>query len=391
MIRFSCERLILNEALAAASRAASGRPAHDGLPRSLHVEARGKDAKGSLVITGSDTDFSLVTSVDANVSSAGACLIDARIFSDIVRRLSSEDVEIAVDDQYQAAITCGASEFSIAALSAERYTAVPDVEVSRSVTMPQPDLKRLIGLTSYAVSVNETRGVHTGVLFDGKTGSLTLVALDGHRMAVAETEMENEEAFRFVAHASPVSELERLLGTDEEQTVTVEIGRRFARFDLGRTQVIARLLEGEFLQYENSLPSDCAFSVRADTKALIQSIERVALLISDKLKNPVRLQFDGKEKNAPALRLSCVTGLGKAADSLPVDIEGSEGLEIGFNHRYLLDALRRAPDERIELRLNGPLQPLLVVAAPDGGEASDGEKYDAGYRFLILPVRLNME
>ncbi|MCL2030106.1 MAG: DNA polymerase III subunit beta [Oscillospiraceae bacterium] len=385
MIRFVCDRLTLNEALGAASRVASGRPGHDGLPRSLHLEARGKGAKGSLVITGSDTDYSLVTSVEADVSAGGACLIDARIFSDIVRRLSGDTVEMAVDNQYQAAITCDASEFSIAALSAERYTAVPDVDASRSVVMPQPDLKRLIGLTAYAVSVNETRGVHTGVLFDGKPDSLTLVALDGHRMAVAESAADNPEPFRFVAHASPVSELERLLSADEEQTVNLEIGRRFARFDLGRTQVIARLLDGEFLQYENSLPAECTLSARVDTRALVQSIERVALLISDKLKNPVRLQFDDGQGD-PALRMSCVTGLGKAADSLPVELEGKGGLEIGFNHRYLLDALRRAPDERVELRLNGPLQPLLMVGAPDEDGAAG-----AGYRYLILPVRLNME
>lgn len=382
MISFTCDRQILNEALSAASRVASGRAAHDGTPKSLHLTAAGD----SLTITGSDSNYSLVTSLTADIPSGqeGACLIDARILSDMVRRFSGEDVSVKIDDQYQAVIASGQSEFSIMALSAERYTAVPEVDSTRTVSLSQPVLKRLISLVSYAVSINETRGVHTGILFDGKADLLTLVALDGHRMAVADTAMENEESFRFVAHASPVSEIERLLGGDEEQTVTIEIGRRYAKFDLGQTQIVARLLDGEFLQYENSMPKTHSVSAGIDARSMVQSIERVSLLISDKLKNPIRLKF-----SKGRLDMSCATGLGRAFDALDVESEGE--IEIGFNHRYLLDALRHATDDTLELQMNGPLQPMLIVPRETAKEDGQAAPKDGSYRFLILPVRLNVE
>ena len=371
MIRFSCERASLNDALAMASRVVSGRAAPDGMSKSLLLEV----SAGNLTITGSDTDYSLITSIDAEIESGqeGAFLIDAKILSDIVRRLSGEEVSVSVDDQYQAVITSELSEFSIMALSAERYAAVPEVDGTRELSVSQPMLKRLIGLTSFAVSANESRGVHTGVLFDVKPDCLTLVALDGHRMAVADERMENPAEYSFVAHASPVSEVERLLGQDEEQTVSIRVGHRYALFDLVHTRIVARLLEGDFLKYENALPAEYSLSAKVSARAMVQSVERVALLISDKLKNPIRLKFgDG------ALRMSCATGLGKAYDSLSVESDGE--LEIGFNHRYLLDALRRAVDDELEMRMSGPLSPMLLLPAEN-----------PSYRFLILPVRLNVE
>lgn len=368
MIEFTCERDLLCDALTSASRASSSRPHADGTPRSLHVVAE----KGTLTVTGSDMDFSLTTSLPAQVRAEGACLIDAKMITDIVRRLNGEEVGIRVDDQYQTVISCGQSEFTIMALSADRYSPLPPVEHPRVMEFSQAGLKKLIGLTVFAVSTSESKGIHTGVLFDLTGDTLTLVALDGHRMAVARMPMETEIC-DFVVHASPVAEIERLLSAEDEPIVTLQIGRNYALFDLGGTQIVARLLEGEFLKYKNSIPSVSTLSAVVDTRKMIQSVERVSLLISDKLKNPLRLKF-----SEDSLHMSCATGLGKAWDVLPVESGGE--MEIGFNNRYLLDALRHATDETLRLQCNGPLAPMLLLP-PEGDE----------YVFLILPVRLSVE
>lgn len=368
MMEFTCERSVLSEALASAARASSSRPYADGTPRGLHLVAD----QHTLTITGSDMDFSLTTSLSAQIRKEGSCLIDAKIITDIVRRLDGDEVKISVDNQYQAVISCDQSEFTIMALSAERYSALPAVENLRSVKISQADLKRLIGLTVFAVSTSESKGIHTGVLFDLTGDTLALVGLDGHRMALARMPLESEVC-DFVVHAAPVAEIERLLMDDAELTVTLQVGRNYALFDLGHTQIVARLLEGEFLKYKNSIPSACTLSAVIDKKRMVQSVERVSLLINDKLKNPIRLKFS--ENN---LHMSCATGLGKAWDILPVESAGE--LEIGFNNRYLLDALRHATDDTLRLNCNNSLSPMLLLP-PEGDD----------YLFLILPVRLSVE
>ncbi|MDR1736250.1 MAG: DNA polymerase III subunit beta [Oscillospiraceae bacterium] len=368
MIKLTCDRQILNEALTSASRVVSTRAAQEYM-KGILLEA----ADGILTITGSDTDISLKTAMDANVSESGSCVIEARILSDIVRRLSGDEVVLEVDAQYQAVIRCDLSEFSIMSLPADKYSVIPDINETRSLTLAQPVLKRLLGLTSFAVSQNDTRGIHTGVLFDIETEKITLVALDGHRMSIGRAPLENGDPGSFVVHAGPLDEIERILSSDEEDNVQIRVGPRHVCFELGQTAVTARLLEGEFLKYKNSIPVNNSFKSRIDVKGMIQSVERVSLLINDKLKNPIRMAFEGE-----TLRLSCITGLGKASDSLTVEPGGT--LEIGFNNRYILDALRHCPEEELLIECNGPLTPFLFLPA-EGDE----------YLFLILPVRLSVE
>jgi len=163
-----------------------------------------------------------------------------------------------------------------------------------------------------------------------------------------------------------------MLSNDEEKNAVVHIGTRHILFELENTTVVSRLLEGEFLKYKNSIPRSNSFTSKADTKALLSAVESVSILIDDKLKNPIRMKFD-----QDAVRISCATGRGRGFES--ISVHGGE-LEIGFNHRYILDALRHVPNVEVRMEAGGPLSAFLFLP-PEGED----------YLFMVLPVRLKAE
>jgi DNA polymerase-3 subunit beta len=197
------------------------------------------------------------------------------------------------------------------------------------------------------------------------------VALDGHRLALSGAAEKSEEAFSCVLPAVSLRELERMLSGDEESTVTLHIGSRHVLVDLTGLTLITRVMEGEFFKYKTGIPKSGGFSAVLEIKPAIQALERVGLLITEKLKSPVRLHFsDGR------LTVGCQTAMGRAQDDIPC--ECGDELEIGFNHRYLLDALRHMEGERFRFETSGPISPCLML--PESDEDT---------MFMVLPVRLS--
>ncbi|MDR0293956.1 MAG: DNA polymerase III subunit beta [Oscillospiraceae bacterium] len=362
-----CRQDLLNTALGHAARAVSSRAVGEML-KGLLLECR----DGALTVTGNDLEMGIVAVVPADVLTAGAVVLDARMVCEMVRRAPGGDVEISVNERYMAHIQCGASVFDVTALPSENYPVLPEVSGLRSLTLPQAVLKRLLGMTLFSVSEAETRHIHTGVLFDAEPERLTLVALDGHRLALSHVGREGEgEPFSAVLPAVSLRELERMLESDEEARVTLHIGARHVLVDLTGLTLITRVMEGEFFKYKTGIPKTGTFTAVLDIKPLISALERVGLLITEKLKNPVRLVFgDGK------LTVNCQTALGRAQDDVPC--ECADELEIGFNHRYLLDALRRMEGERFRFETSGPISPCLML--PESDEDT---------LFMVLPVRLS--
>ncbi|MCL1806675.1 MAG: DNA polymerase III subunit beta [Oscillospiraceae bacterium] len=362
-----CPQNLLNTALGHAARAVSSRAVGEML-KGLLLECKGD----SLTVTGNDLEMGIVASVPAEIKTEGAVVLDARMICEMVRRAPGGDVEISVNERYMANITCGASVFDVTALPPENYPVLPEVSGLRSLTMPQAALKRLLGLTLFSVSDAETKHIHTGLLFDAEPGKLQLVALDGHRLATSHIPQEDiEEAYSAVLPAVSLRELERMLEGGEEAQVALHIGARHVLIDLTGLTLVTRVMEGEFFKYKTGIPKSGSFSASLEVKPLIQALERVGLLITEKLKNPVRLAFaDGK------LTVNCQTALGRAQDDIPC--ECAEELEIGFNHRYLLDALRHMEGERFRFETSGAISPCLML--PESDEDT---------LFMVLPVRLS--
>ena len=367
MIHFSCEKVLLQSAIAICSRAVAQKssiPALEGLL--LHVEDQ-------LTISGYNMQTGIRTKVPADITETGEIVLNARLFSDIIRRMPDDIVTFSADDKLTVRLTCGDASFDILGLSAGDYPELPEVEDEYSVTIQQKNLRAMIEETAFAVSTNESRPVHTGALFEINEKGLTMVAVDGFRLAIRREPLEKIEggAFSFVAPGFALNEVKNICG-DTEDSATFTLGKRHILFEIGSTELICRRLEGEFLDYKNAIPRKNPISVIADTKSLINSIDRVSVVISDKLKSPVRCVFEHDK-----VRLSAKTGNGEAKDVCHLSGDGQD-LEIGFNNRYLMEALRYAPADTVKIELNTGVSPAIIV--PVEGEEN--------FLYMVLPVRL---
>ena len=245
-----------------------------------------------------------------------------------------------------------------------------------SVSIQQRTLKAMINQTSFAVSTNESRPVHTGSLFEVDDKGLTVVSVDGFRLALRREPLERIDggSFRFVAPGAALKEVENICA-DSDDLITVIQGKRHLLFEAGSTQLICRRLEGEFLNYRTAIPRTNPICVEVENKAMLESLDRVSVVISEKLKSPVRCVFE-----ADRVYLSAKTGNGEAKDICAVSGDGA-GLEIGFNNRYLMDALRYAPAERVRMELNTSVSPCIIT--PVSGEDN--------FLYMVLPVRLKAQ
>ena len=363
MIKFSCEKVFLQNAIAVTSRAVAQKssiPALEGLL--IHADQQ-------LTISGYNMQTGIRTNVFANVVEGGDIVLNARLFGDIIRRMPDDMITFTADEKMMVHVSCGDADFDILGLSAADYPELPEVEDEYAVSMKQSVLRRMIEEVAFAVSTNESRPVHTGALFEIENMCLNMVAVDGFRLAFRREKLEKLEggAFSFVCPGSALNEVKSICG-DTEDLVTVTLGKRHILFEIGDTQLICRRLEGEFLDYKNAIPRKNPIQIVAETKALIESIDRVSVVISDKLKSP----FDHDK-----VMLSAKTGNGEAKDVCRVSGDGDK-LEIGFNNRYLMEALRYAPADKVKIELNTGVSPAIIV--PVEGEEN--------FLYMVLPVRL---
>ena len=299
MIKFSCEKVLLQSAIAVTSRAVAQKssiPALEGLL--IHADQQ-------LTVSGYNMQTGIRTRVTADVVSGGDIVLNARLFGDIIRRMPDDVVTFTADDRMMVHLSCGDADFDILGLSAADYPDLPDVEDEFSISLQQRTLRAMIEEVAFAVSTNESRPVHTGTLFEINEKGLTMVAVDGFRLAIRREKVEKIDggAFSFVAPGSALNEVKSIC-SDVEDLACVTLGKRHILFEVGDTQLICRRLEGEFLDYKNAIPRKNPISVIADTKSLIGSIDRVSVVISEKLKSPVRCIFDHDK-----VLLSCVIGV----------------------------------------------------------------------------------
>jgi DNA polymerase-3 subunit beta len=367
-MKFTCEKLLLLNAILTASRAAVAKspiPLLEG----LLLEAEDEN----VMITGYDLKTGIVTNIPAEVEIKGGIVLNARLFGEIIRKMPGQYVTISVSSGYVAQICSEMSDFEILGSPTSDYPELPIVEEKDTVEISEAILKKMISQTNFAVSDNESRPIHTGALFETGNGELTIVAVDGYRLALRRELMENNDVpeFSFVVPGAALSEVERIL-SDSDGKVTLTLGSKHIIFTIDETVLISRRLEGEFLNYKNSVPTQAKYSLKIEKDELISAVERVSLIISDKLKSPVRCVFEDG-----VVKLYSASALGKASDECAIDGDG-ENLEIGFNDKYLLEALKAAPADDVMLELNSGVTPCLISPADDKNN----------FLYMILPVRL---
>ena len=365
-MKFSCEKALLQSAVATASRTVSQKSAIPALEGILI------EAGSALRLTGYNLETGIRTTVPADVTQPGSLVLSARLFGEIVRKMP-DDVLYFTADNYMVNVRCGMSEFNILATDPEEFPELPVVDDLNSMTMEQDALRSMISQTLFAVSDNESRPVHTGSLFEVEGDQVTVVSVDGYRLALRRekiTAKKGGEQFKFVVPGSALSEVEKICSGDA--SITVIEGARHILFDTGDTILVTRRLEGDFLDWRKAIPRNSSIQVEGDTRALLSSIDRVSLIISDKLKSPLRCVFDDG-----ILSITTKTGIGDAADQCPITGNG-QGLEIGFNNKYLMDALKAAPADRVRLEMSSGVAPCIIL--PVEGEEN--------FVYMVLPVRL---
>ena len=365
-MKFSCEKVLLQSAINTASRAVASKSSIPALEGIL------LQAGAQLTISGYNMNTGIRTTLEASITEEGELVLPARLFGDIIRHMPDDIVVFESDPSMNAKVTCGDAAYNILTLSAADYPELPEVEDEFSVQIQQKTLRSMISETSFAVSTDEVRPIHTGSLFEIGDNCLTVVSVDGFRLALRREPLETAGgSFRFVAPGTALNEVERIC-EDTDESAAITLGNRHLLFDVGDTQLICRRLEGEFLDYKAAIPRSNPISITASTKAMIESIDRVGVVISDKQKSPVRCIF--KEDR---VYMSAKTANGEAKDVCAVSGDGG-GLEIGFNNRYLLDALKYAPADQVRLEMNTGISPCIIT--PVEGEES--------FLYMVLPVRL---
>ncbi len=366
-MRFTCEKSILAAGLNIASRTVAQKS-------SLTViEGILCKAGQNLSLTGFNLETAITYEIEADVFEPGACVLPARLFADIIRRLPEGPVVVVVDESYKVSIRSGFASFTISAEPAEDYPQLPDVNSDRPIPIPQNKLKELISGTLFAVSVNQGRPVHTGVKFEITDDSITAVAVDGLRLARRghHPQEPTGRQLSFVVPAAGLREVEKII-TDTDDPASFTVGTKHILFQMGSATLICRLLDGEFLDWRKVLPTNCPIKLVASVGELSSSVERVGLIVSEKYKSPVRCVFGDQE-----VLMRTSTTIGAAEDKCSFAGDG-QGLEIGFNVRYLAEALRVVPDEEVTLELTNGLSPIVLTPARE----------ESDFSYMVLPVRI---
>lgn len=369
-MKFTCDKTTLQDAVSVCMHAVAAKS-------SIAV------LEGILVIAGDDTitlsGYNFKTgirkSVPGSTPERGTVVLNSKVFYDIVRKIPGDTLEVEVDDKMICSIRSGNTLFHLIASGAQEFPELPEVNMRRGISLPANVLRSMIDDTVFAISDNENKPIHTGSLFEVRGTSLSVVSVDGYRLAVRREQVFNtaEADFKFVVPGETLKEVARIL-PDTDEMVYIYPERKHALFEFANTWVTTRLLEGEFLDYRKAIPNDQPIKIKVDRMNLTHSIELVSLIVSERLKNPVRCLFEGD-----TVKLSCITALGKSFDECPISF-CQDTVEIGFNNKYLLDALRSVREDQCILELKSPLAPLLVKPV-------EGDKFV----YLVLPVRLKQE
>jgi len=368
-LKIICDRNQLFEVISNVSRAVS--------PKSTLAALEGilmRAHDGRLYLSGYDLDMGMSASIEAKVLEEGEIVLTAKLFVDMIRRMASETVSIETDAKLLTFIKGGFTEFTILGIPPEEFPEMPSVTDSAELKIPQNMLKSMINQTLFAIASNDSKPVHTGSLFEINDNVLTVVSVDGFRLALRKEKLHDCEDISFVVPGKTLSEISKLLEDDSDELVDVYLSHKHIIFNVSGYSVVSRLLEGEFLDYKAAIPPSSATVITVNKREFIDSIERTSLLISDRLKSPLRVKFE--ESN---IKMSCSTAIGKAYDELSCRMVGTP-VEMGFNNRYLIDALRASDCDEVNLVINGALSPMKIVPLKD-----------ESFLFLVLPVRLKTE
>lgn len=331
----------------------------------------------TLTLTGFDLEIGIkaVIKDDIFVQEEGAVVIAAKLFADILKKSSDERVTLQTEDTI-VLIQSGRGKFKVPFIEAKDYPDVPTFDETDSVELTAETLRSMISQTIYAVSDDNNKAIYTGSLFKFVDSELTVVAIDGFRMAVRKEELPESANFEIVIPKKAQLNLLKIIGKFDSKKKDVKVkiisGKKHVAFRVENYTIITRHLEGTFLDYNSTIPKEYKTSAVVEVVKIKDSVERMSLLSADKIKSPVKCTFSSDK-----IDFSCSSSMGKANDTLEVTVTGEE-TEIGFNHKFLLDALKYVESEEVKVTLNGSLAPVVI-------QQKDGNNF----LNMVVPMRLS--
>lgn len=322
--------------------------------------------------TANDMELGIETIVEGDIIKKGMIAIDARIFSEIVRKLPDNEVVIETDENLQTTITCEKAKFNISSKAGDEFSYLPYVEKNEMITLSQFTLKEIIRQTIFSIADNDSNKLMTGELFQIEGNMLRVVSLDGHRISIRKTELkENYGPRKVVVPGKTLMEVSKILSGEVESEVTISFTNNHIVFEFDNTVVVSRLIEGEYFRIDQMLSSDYETKVKINKRELLNCIDRATLLVKEGDKKPIIINILDE-----VMELKIKSQIGTMDEEIMISKEGKD-LLIGFNPKFLIDALRVIDDEEVTLYLMNPKAPCFIK--------DDKEMYV----YLILPVNFN--
>ena len=322
--------------------------------------------------TTNDMELGIETIVDGIIEEKGIIALDAKIFYEIIRRLPDNTVTIKTDEKLTATITCEKAKFTIPGKSGEDFAYLPLIEKEESLTISQFTLKEMIRQTIFSIASNETNKLMTGELFEIKNNYLKIVSLDGHRIAIRRMELKKDYADRkVVVPGKTLNEISKILSGETEDMVDIYFAENHILFEFDNTIVVSRLIEGEYFKIDQMLSSDYDTKVRINKKEFLNCIDRATLLIKEGDKKPIIIDIQDE-----MMELKIKSQIGSMNEEIMISKDGKD-LLIGFNPKFLIDALRVIDDEEVTIYLMNAKAPCFIKDETES------------YIYLILPVNFN--
>lgn len=331
------------------------------------------DATTNIIkLTANDMELGIETVVDGSILQKGVIAIDAKIFSEIVRKLPDNEVVIESDSNLQTTITCEKAKFNISAKSGEDFSYLPYVEKTDVITLSQFTLKEIIRQTIFSIADNDSNKLMTGELFQIYDNMLKVVSLDGHRISIRKTELKNSyQSRKVVVPGKTLMEVSKILSGEAESEVNIVFTNNHIVFEFDNTVVVSRLIEGEYFRIDQMLSSDYETKVKINKKEFLSCIDRATLLVKEGDKKPIIINILDE-----VMELRIKSQIGSMNEEIMISKEGKD-LLIGFNPKFLIDALRVIDDEEVTLYLMNPKAPCFI------------KDENENYIYLILPVNFN--
>lgn len=319
--------------------------------------------------TGNDMELGIETIVEGEIIEKGKIAIDAKLFSEIVRKLPDNDITLTTDSNNNSLITCEKSKFNIAGKSGDDFSYLPAIIKDKMITLSQFQLKEVINQTIFSIAINDNNKMMTGELFEVNEGTLKVVGLDGHRIAIRNINLEGRaDDVRVVIPGKTLQEISKILNADAESFVNIYFTNNHVLFEFDQTHVVSRLIEGDYFKISQMLSNDYETKVSINKKEFLDSIDRANLLIREGDKKPIIINILNG-----LLQVNVNSAIGALNEDIDIDKEGKD-IMIGFNPKFLMDALRVIDDENVTMYLVNHKSPCFI---------RDKEE---NYIYLILPV-----